>query len=87
MLFQAQWKHGEKRPATSPRVAVSLAILHLNVLSGNCLLSCVGAGGVLSVIFWQPPVEDSGPWHRLTELTIGSSSGGASSAPVRAYSP
>ena len=46
-----------------------------------------GAGGVLSVVFWQPPVEDSGPWHRLTALTIaagapGGGAGNSDSLPV-----
>jgi len=43
-------------------------------------------GGVLSVVFWQPPVEDTGPWHRLTALTIAAGkpgSSGSDSLPVR----
>ena len=44
------------------------------------------AGGVLSVVFWQPPVEDSGPWHRLTALTVAAGkpgSGNSDNLPVR----
>ena len=40
------------------------------------------------MVFWQPPVEDSGPWHRLTALTIAAGkpgSSGSDSIPVRCY--
>ena len=29
------------------------------------------AGGVMAVMFWEPPVEEAGPWHRLASLTTG----------------